>query len=431
MTVINPAPEYWREKYKNLPVDFSRASGKDVNLNWMKAKGLRFGGEDGGGYFWVDRQGKIYHFDDSPNGQNKTNNSSQPEVPPQSNNNYIPAIPNGENSIFPIDYSNIYKGNKTLPPTNILESKAPVTDSKNDVLASASIVKDKTQALERADTAKVKTPLGKPEKKECSRNSHLYILDKDGNPPDRDAKKFFNFMNDCAGGIFLLCESGKVLLQQGKSPDMVPISETTSRILAKTIENGIQGGRGYNGAATTHTVKIKAKFPEDSVEDLKWNNAIFFDSYSKKNVDVRDFENILQRYPMPPDKRKIIKRNTVLQAMKIGHVICEYYGTFVDFHDNHSSGIKRECEILLEMLGITEVSNTTRIGLDSNSKVELPGENKYKTLSYYYPIVKDKKLVQTDILVPVVFIGTNSKNPKDYQILKGIVLAANIYIVNY
>ena len=93
MYINDLAPDYWSEKYQELPDEIGPAAeNKEVSTAWMRMKGLRYGGKDGGGDYWVSRSGKVYHFDDRPAGSDPnddaasdTGQGSQPGYTPTGN----------------------------------------------------------------------------------------------------------------------------------------------------------------------------------------------------------------------------------------------------------------------------------------------------------------------------------------------------------
>ena len=55
-------PQYWQNKYSELPNELGPIDGKEVDRDWMQQKGLRYGGQDGFGDFWISGNGNTYHI---------------------------------------------------------------------------------------------------------------------------------------------------------------------------------------------------------------------------------------------------------------------------------------------------------------------------------------------------------------------------------
>jgi len=268
----------------------------------------------------------------------------------------------------------------------------------NSVLSSAGEV---TSIYARASLS-----TGKRRKVDCSRKSYFFIKDRNGNKPDDAAFEFFEYLNDRAGGIFELCpDDGKVLLIKGKNPESVPVSKTTSRILALTINNGIEGGVGYNHAIAEHPVWVRVLDPET----IELNNKYFFDDFATGINDLMDYKNLLVG---PDDSEK-----EIIQAAFFGHFICERFAApeyekmkhVLPIEDYHEKGTLREIEILKEMTGIgAEIDSRGVVGEIKNNG------NPYT--KYIYP----NRTTQVRIFIYLFYEkNTNAGRPDYTQVIRG------------
>jgi len=255
------------------------------------------------------------------------------------------------------------------------------------------------KAIPQIDTATVRKQATKNEDADCDRESFFYIVDKKGKKPDDAAKEFFDLLNARAGGIFILCpEDGKVLLAKGEDPENVAVTETTSKILAKTINNGIQqGGVGFNGApaGAAHKVYCRVFEPKNNAA----NDDTFMEYFNTGVVDEADQRNI-NSMGAPASARQAI-----VQAAFMGHFICERFATpnyetvkatmpEAEFLKYHDLGVKRECEIIREMARIrTEFETRTDYAKQFPDKT-------YPYKSFYYP---DERSVVVEVRI-LVFI---------------------------
>ena len=81
MYINDSATDYWSERYQELPDELGPAAdNKEVSTAWMRMKGLRYGGQDGGGDYWVSRSGKVYHFDDRSAGSDPNDDATSDAV---------------------------------------------------------------------------------------------------------------------------------------------------------------------------------------------------------------------------------------------------------------------------------------------------------------------------------------------------------------
>ena len=238
----------------------------------------------------------------------------------------------------------------------------------------------------------------------CNQTSYFYILDKDGNKPDAAANNFFALMNARAGQIFALCpDDGKVVLAD-PNKHWTNIKKSTtdvSKILAHTIEDGINGGNDFNEATDKHVVKLLILDPANTKE----NNEYFMEDFDSKIVDLSDQENILHG---PTDGHQAI-----IQAAFMGHFISERYCAFgvKTFEDGHRLGIKRECEIIREMAKI-KVEFETR----SDPGSYVTGSIPFKT--FYYP----PNLPQAFVEVKIALKKENSIDYKNFVIGSDLIV---------
>ncbi len=252
--------------------------------------------------------------------------------------------------------------------SHVLGSKAIVIGSKSEITSKRGVLNYKG-GVPHDDILSQNGLMSAPDikqinlsvnKSSCNyKSSYFYLLDKDGNNPDKYTYELFGYLNDRAGGIFELCADGKVLLMDGKDPQKVITSDSVSRILALTVNNAIAGGigngEGENNAPYRHTLRARVFKPGD----LEANNIIFFDSYEYAVIDLDDYRNILNSYPAEqqnPDEE--ILNNCIIQAAYFGHFIYEwsstvnfsYNNSLRYFHSHHRPAIDRECEIICEMV---------------------------------------------------------------------------------
>ena len=258
----------------------------------------------------------------------------------------------------------------------------------------------------------------------CDRKSNFYLKEYDGSDPSDAAKEFFIYMNNRAGDKFQLCKDGKVLsIKKDENYSSVPSNETTSQLLAFTIDDAIRG---------THKVRIRVYDPEAN-NDQKFNDDYFYDSFDMAVIDLADYRNTLkvatEDVPWPPIK------NEVIQASAIGHFICEVFSfwnykddnldlpendrAFIgqgDFERYHSQGVIRECEIINEMLRIKILRNERR----ETEKLPPAMNGEITNRIYYY------SLPNTGTLVINHYIKFRTINTKRYG--NGNLVNCSIYI---
>ena len=103
---------YWQGKYAELPDSLGPADDRQVNTTAMKMKGLRYGGQDGQGDYWVSKDGHVLHFADLPKNTDNGDNSDagdsdaggQPSFGQQQTGYGIPSLDNyqpGINNYIP------------------------------------------------------------------------------------------------------------------------------------------------------------------------------------------------------------------------------------------------------------------------------------------------------------------------------------------
>ncbi len=308
--------------------------------------------------------------------------------------------------------------------------QSSVPGREDDVTSSAGVVTD-TTGIASGSSSGQDSPAKNSTDDPCKKHSHLYLLDEFGNKPDSAAREFFDHLNARAGSIFQLCENGKVLLIEGKNPESVTASDSVSKILALTVNNGIEGGVGYNHAKFKHTVRIKVKDPdaEQTRENAKFNDDVYFDDYHMTRVDLADYRKVLNRVKnINPEKHLQFKANTIIQAAFMGHFICEIFSASlynviklpsekIDsfFFPYHSNGIRRECEIINEMARLSNEIRTRKSSLPN----EYSPTDRVASKTYIYYLSGGGALL-INIYVPV--------NPDTGMALWGIVINGEIYI---
>ncbi|PQJ12682.1 hypothetical protein CJD36_002760 [Flavipsychrobacter stenotrophus] len=403
----DPYSTYWKDKYKTLPNEVGPyAENKEKSPAWMRSKGLRYGGQDGGGHFWVSKSGDIYYFDDVASGSNSdtentnTNNAGNNYNYTPSGNNILntnavtsplqPIIywPNNSNSVDITPRANPGSGknyeNGHIASSSAATGKFGITET-GGVTNYGSVPRDQVNSttnepMTEAGNIKPIAIADDQSSGGCDGDSYLYIVPLNDNKYDKAARQeFFDYMNDRSGGIFKFCpdNDGKVILKN-KAKDWLSVeaSPTVSKILAHTVCNAIEGGVGFNGASLmNHRIELKTTDFEKPLdangaanrnwENIEKNNGCFFDDFRTGMIDVSDFRNLLNL-----SQHGLINgiklSNEIIQAAIIGHVVCErsayvWYNVWqnLNISDNniyhqyatsaHPKGVKRERAIINEM----------------------------------------------------------------------------------
>lgn len=103
---------YMKEKYKKVPNEVGPyAEGKEVSPAWMRAKGLRYGGQDGGGHYWISKNGTKYYFDDKKQGSSTGTDSGGTDVSGSDNFN----VNSGNSNYTPSGYAILTTNAVTVP----------------------------------------------------------------------------------------------------------------------------------------------------------------------------------------------------------------------------------------------------------------------------------------------------------------------------
>ena len=386
----------------------------EVDQQKIDQMGLSYQGrDDNGNRIWTDDQGHQYT---AVQLQKQTSDDGGTDSGTSSNSNTGSAANNSS-----ADYVNAHLNQQNVAPPSPPVNQSPVTNT-NPVLTYINVVTNPV-AVNTWQSVTNTNFNAKPQdntdgQTDCDKyKSYFYILDKNGNKPDAAAKQFFNLMNDRAGGIFMLCPNGKVFLQQGESPNNVSPSDTTSQILALTINNGINGGKGYNHATTKHTVSFKV-LPFDDINRKK----TFFDDWDSGEVDVKDyFDLLIEAGKTNPESETPLDKH-ILQAALIGHCICERFANALYGRVNarysvyHSKGIKRECEIINEMLGRHYKETKAAYELtDSEGTDTVPSPR----LEWFYPDPGNNMPVPPYLHAVLYFQYDASTNKYDNSDIKG------------
>ncbi len=411
----DPNSTYWKDKYKTLPNEVGPyAENKEKSPAWMRSKGLRYGGQDGGGHFWVSKSGDIYRFDDVASGSSSdTENTNSNDA--GNGSNYTSSgnnILNTNTVTAPLEPIMYWPGSGNTVDNMPRANPGSGKNYENGHIASSSAATGKFGITETGGVtnygsvprAQINSTTNEPYTLEdknnyspiinnndadCNRNSNFYLLDRKGNVPDDNTRLFFSYMNDRAGGIFQLCDDGKVLLKKDRSVEEVKakVSQSVSYILAMTINSAVEGGTGYNQADRTHKTVIKVRWPNPvEPKDEVWNAAVYYDKFSTSTLDLSDYKNCLS---VPPSlktlfndeqKKNIVeKSNEIIQAAAIGHFIMELSSFALAQEDNnqvpdetykvfHNKAIVRECEIISEMTRLDLKNSRYGIGNTINSR---------------------------------------------------------------
>ena len=403
----DPNSTYWKDKYKTLPNEVGPyAENKEKSPAWMRSKGLRYGGQDGGGHFWVSKSGDIYYFDDVAPGSNSDtenandNNAGNAGNYTYSGNNILntnavtsplqPIIywPNNINSADITPRANPGSGGNYLPGhianSSGITGKFGIVD-RGGVTNYGSVPRDQVNSttnepyMESGHIKQVPVKFDMPV--DCKDFSYFFIVPKTENDTDdiKASEDFFGYLNDRCGGIFKRCDDGRVILKKKeKDWNTVETSLTISKVLAHTVSDAIAGGTSYNEAPFfmphevrlwVHDPQAKEKGENDAVA-IKDNNDVPFDSFGTGAVDVADYRNILTKstgFVGSNEFSKIENRkylvNEIIQASAIAHVIMErstyvLYSYVRNFSSNqigaaydisHPKAVIRECMVINEM----------------------------------------------------------------------------------
>lgn len=233
---------------------------------------------------------------------------------------------------------------------------------------------------------------------------YFYVTNKEGDDTHHASRQFFRLMNDCAGGIFdLNHRTGLVKLKPGKTTadiDKIEVNARQSRILAKTIYDATQGGKGINGSAEKQVVRMRVLRQNDEEVDN-----FSMDDFNSGFVDLDDYQDTMKDN-MPDDTKDATDveeiftdgtalPNTIIAPALIGHAIRERYAMkdYEQYVASRRKVPKEEYERTYRQLGDARASQiliemTKAVDSTFNKVFELCQYEEYENLGVrmqFYP----------------------------------------------